>query len=133
MAPDGRRAMTRRGRRRMPRAACAGFLLLLASCSSTSMYDTSGYKHCVYQMTATPDAVEVDMQIATMEGVLERARAADQRVAPGIHAHLGYLYSLRGDMDSTLAAFLSEKELYPEATVYIDGLLARMQVPAESN
>ncbi len=126
--------MSEHKKRSLSARACATggvAALLMSSCTTPGMYDTSGYRECVYQMTATPDAVDVETQIGSLEAVVERARAADRRVAPGIHAHLGYLYSLRGDMDGTVAAFLAEKELYPESTVYIDGLLARMNHPQE--
>jgi hypothetical protein len=49
-------------------------------------------------------------------------------VPPGFHAHLGMLYSMTGKSNDQIAAqFEDEKRLFPESTVYMDFLLAKMK------
>ena len=100
--------------------------LLLAGCAGTGMYDTAGYEECVCELTLTPDSIDIEGQVVMLEELVNRVQANGHRVAPGIHAHLGYLYALRGDMDGAIAAFLTEKETYPESTVFVDGVLDRL-------
>lgn len=101
--------------------------LALASCGGTrSLYAWGEYEESVFTVCAQPDAIDVGREVERLVQLVKASAEAKVDVAPGVHAHLGYLYSLQGDLDTATAAFLSEKELYPESTVFIDGLLARI-------
>lgn len=114
------------GRRQLTWAA-ALLCLSLAACGSTrSLYAWGEYEESVYAVCAEPDAIDVGREVERLVQLVKASAEAKVNVAPGVHAHLGYLYSLQGDLDTATAAFLSEKELYPESTVFIDGLLARI-------
>jgi len=106
-------------------------LLLLwvaAACTSTrGLYGWGAYDDSVHDVIVDEGSVDLDREIQRMVELVEKAVSLSRRVPPGLHAHLGYLYYLRGDVDSATAAFLSEKEIYPESTVFVDGLLARMK------
>lgn len=99
---------------------------LAAACRSPSLYEWGGYEDSVYAVTRSAGEVDVGAEIERLTQVVERSRQRDKPVPPGVHAHLGYLHSLAGDLDTAVAAFESEKEQYPEATVFIDGILQRM-------
>lgn len=99
----------------------------LTACQGTSLYEWGGYEASVYEVTRSAGEVDVAAEIERLTQVVVRSRERDKPVPPGLHAHLGYLYSLSGDLDSAVAAFESEKEQYPEATVFVDGVLARMR------
>jgi hypothetical protein len=48
-------------------------------------------------------------------------------VPPGYHAHLGFLYFQVGKPDQALQSLQTEKALFPESTVYMDRLIARIK------
>ena len=109
-------------------AARLALLLTLASCGAPrGLYLWDGYEDSVRQMTSPEADLDVDAQIEAMRTLVERSREGGRPVAPGIHAQLGYLYSLRGDIDNAVAALESEAELYPESRVFIEGLLERLK------
>lgn len=112
----------------MSRASRAGWipaLLVWSACqSSSSLYEWDGYEDSVYTVTAG-DA-DVGAEIARIQKALQRGADEDKKAPPGMHAHLGYLYLIDGDPDNAAAAFETERELYPESTAFIDGLLERL-------
>ena len=130
MEADGRQM---NNRCRLYRAAALLCLPLAACGSSRSLYAWGEYEESVYAVCAEPDAIDVGREVERLVQLVKASAEAKVNVAPGVHAHLGYLYSLQGDLDSATAAFLSEKELYPESTVFIDGLLARLDARTGRN
>lgn len=77
-------------------------------------------------MYANPDAAPPPVQIARLSADIENARAKGIAVPPGVHAHLGYMYLLQGNEAAAVDEFSSERELYPESAVFIDGLLKKL-------
>jgi len=113
-------------RRPLIRAAALLCATLTACGGTRSLYAWGDYEESVYAVCAEPGAIDVGREVERLVQLVKASGEAKVDVAPGVHAHLGYLYSLQGDLDTATAAFLSEKELYPESTVFIDGLLARI-------
>ena len=99
-------------------------LLACSACQSPSRYEWGGYEDSVYAVTAA--SADVGAEIGRIQYALQRGVDHDKRAPPGMHAHLGYLYLIAGDSGNAAAAFETEKELYPESTVFIDGLIARL-------
>ncbi len=112
-------------------AALSAAALLLASgagCAKpTSIYRWGVYENLIYNMYANPGEADPSTQIAQLTADIARTHAAGQRVPPGVHAHLGFLYYTQGQVDLAYQEFSTEKELFPESTTFVDGLLARMQ------
>ncbi|MEM8709660.1 MAG: DUF4810 domain-containing protein [Planctomycetota bacterium] len=99
----------------------------LASCQQNrSLYRWGNYEDSVWNVTHAEGAADLDAEIAAFGELIERSRQTDRPVAPGMHAHLGLLYSMKGQLDAAQAAFESERELYPESSAFIDGLIQRM-------
>jgi hypothetical protein len=100
---------------------------LLAGCASASrpLYYWGHYEDLIYAMYATPGAVDATTQIETLEADYQKARAENQPVPPGFHAHLGVLYYQAGKLDQARQQFLTEKTQYPESAIFMDGLLNR--------
>jgi hypothetical protein len=67
-----------------------------------------------------------EKQIETLEKDYQSARAANQRLPPGWHAHLAYLYYETGKTDQARQELLTEKAEFPESTVIMDRLLANL-------
>jgi len=65
--------------------------------------------------------------VILLEEDVKRAVAEGKRVPPGVHAQIGFLYYSTGDLADAREHFLTERELFPESAVFIDGVLARME------
>lgn len=100
-------------------------LLLLAGCSTKadkSLYNWDNYQTTVYQYYQG-DKVGPEEQIASLKESIEKSRATNKAVPPGLHAQLGLLYANTGHTDLALQEFNTEKSLFPESATYMDFLL----------
>jgi hypothetical protein len=78
-------------------------------------------------MYSDPGKVPIEEQLQNLEQDYQKARSVDKPVPPGYHAHMGYLYFQLGKTDQALQSFVTEKTLFPESTVYMDRLIARIK------
>ena len=109
--------------------------LVLAACGSTQHIDTSLYQwgkgeqaDSVYQsLTHEGDPQE---QLQKLEILTQDLKG--KKIAPGLYAQLGLLYNQAGDANKAAAAFNREAELFPEAKPYMQFLLNRGKIPAET-
>ncbi|WP_413529067.1 DUF4810 domain-containing protein [Rahnella inusitata] len=100
-------------------------LLLLAGCSpkaDKSLYNWDNYQTTVYQYYQG-DKVGPEEQIASLKESIEKSRATNKAVPPGLHAQLGLLYANTGHTDLAFQEFNTEKRLFPESATYMDFLL----------
>lgn len=103
-------------------------IVTLAGCSTPRQTFYWGhYEDMVYGMYFEPGNADSVTQITTLQEDIETSAAKGLRIAPGIHAHLGYLYALDGNMALAIDEFETEKALFPESAVLIDGMLGRLQ------
>ncbi len=102
-------------------------LVLLAGCAAPTLYSWGHYEELIYAFYAAPGKVSPEMQIEKLEEDYQKARAANQRVPPGFHAHLGYLYFQIGKMDQARQEFETEKVQFPESAVFMDRLLSNLK------
>ncbi|HUJ18239.1 MAG TPA: DUF4810 domain-containing protein [Nitrospirota bacterium] len=102
---------------------------ILAGCAPKhpQLYQWGSYEAQVYALYSDPGKVPIEEQLQQLERDYQRARAADKPVPPGYHAHVGYLYFQLGKTDQALQSFETEKILFPESTVYMDRLIARIK------
>lgn len=98
--------------------------LLLGGCANgpQSMYTWGNYQTIVYQYYQK-DRSSHEEQIAQLNETIEKARADNRPVPPGLHAHLGLLYAHQGKGTEAQQEFLAEKVQYPESGPYMDFLL----------
>ena len=96
---------------------------LLAGCSAPpqSLYQWDAYQPTVYQYYQ--DDNTLDEQVSALELSIEKAKARQRTVAPGLHAHLGLLYANSGREQQAFAQFALEKSLFPESATFMDFLL----------
>jgi hypothetical protein len=101
----------------------------LAGCASRpqSLYTWGNYEDLVYTSHASPGAVPPEKQIEILEEDFHKAAANNQRMPPGWHANLGYLYIQTGRMDAGRQELLNEKAQFPESGVFVDRLLANLK------
>jgi hypothetical protein len=102
---------------------------LLSGCAHQKppLYHWGEYENLVYDMYVNPGKADPGTQIVELSEDIQQASALGQRVPPGVHAHLGYMYYIQGNPDEARHEFLIERELFPESKVFIDGMLQRLQ------
>lgn len=116
-----------------------GWMLLALGCAGPPpLYDWGIYEELLWEGYKTDqgggDPAE---QLARLDLDVQRIVGSGGRVPPGVHAHLGFLRFSMGDLAAAREHFLEERDLFPESSVFINGLLARMEgsgpVPAVEN
>lgn len=102
-------------------------VVLLGACVTppTPLYYWGEYEPLLLKQHQEPDSMAVADKIILLNNDIILAQENGLKVAPGFYAHLGYLYFQDGDIGAGETAFLREKELFPEATHFVDGLLER--------
>ncbi len=81
----------------------------------------------IYNMYEKPGSETPSEQVSKVVQTIQEAEQSGKRVAPGMYAHLGYLYALLGDSKSSRMAFDAEKRLFPESAHWVDGMLQRAE------
>jgi hypothetical protein len=109
----------------------AAVSLALTACASAppATYNWGSYEEVIYASYVSHDDVPAERQIELLEKDYQAARAANQRLPPGWHAHLGYLYYQIGHVDQARQEFSTEKAQFPESAVFVDRLLANVKKP----
>jgi hypothetical protein len=102
---------------------------MLAGCAPKKplLYQWGSYEDQIYAMYSDTGKVPIEAQLQSLEQDYQKARSADRQVPPGYHAHVGYLYFQLGKIDQAFQSFETEKALFPESTVYMDRLIARIK------
>lgn len=101
--------------------------LTLTACATPSIYSWGKYEEIVYDTYNNPGNTTPEKEIAQMEKDYQKARSNNQPVHPGFHAHLGYLYYQVGKFDAAQREFETEKKKFPESSVFMDRLLAKLK------
>jgi hypothetical protein len=103
-------------------------VLLCAACEPVQqpLYDWGSYEDELYAMWIKPGSADPVASSARIEADIQRIEGSGRAVAPGVRAHLGWLYWQQGLVGDARSAFEEEKARYPEATVFVDGILARL-------
>ena len=97
--------------------------VLFNGCTTTTpLYNWGDYQNQVYARFS--DNANPEQQIAQLEKTLQTNKH-NKPAPPGFHAHLGLLYGETGQVDKMREQFIIEKNLYPEATTFMDFLLTR--------
>jgi len=102
-------------------------LMTLTGCAGKKeIFYWGDYENLIYGMYMEPGTADSTTQISKLSADIQQAEAKDMPIAPGINAHLGYMYALEGDIGQAKAAFLTEKTLFPESASFIDGMMSRI-------
>lgn len=104
---------------------------MLAGCATgpPPLYRWGIYEELIYQPYKNPGQSDPVTDASRLAEDVARTDAEGKAVPPGVHAHLGFLYATQGNLGLARAHFEREKGLYPESTVFIDGILDRMEQP----
>ena len=100
-------------------------VVALTGCAAPNrLYNWDQYQSTVYQYYQQ-DKTSPEEQIASLQEAIEKSRAKDKPVPPGLHAHLGLLYAKTAHGPEAVREFEQEKALFPEAAPFMDFLLAK--------
>jgi hypothetical protein len=110
-------------------AFVAGTLVLAGCAAAPTQYAWGSYEDVVYASYLSRNDVPAEQQIESLERDYQAARAANKRLPPGWHAHLGYLYYETGKVQQARQELLTEKAEFPESAVFVDRLLANLKKP----
>jgi hypothetical protein len=102
-------------------------MALLSGCAAPTLYTWGRYEELVYLAYAAPGKASPEMQVEKLEQDYQEAWAANRRMPPGFHAHLGYLYFQLGRLDQARQQFETEKAEFPEAAVFMDRLVKNLE------
>ncbi|MBD2803547.1 DUF4810 domain-containing protein [Xenorhabdus sp. 42] len=100
--------------------------MLLVGCAQApkTMYVWEDYQPALYQYYQQ-DKTSPQEQLQALRNVIEKAKAKDKPVPPGLHAQMGLLYSKIGNLEYAFQQFEIEKKLFPESAQYMDFLLSK--------
>lgn len=105
------------------------FALLNQGCAhKAGLYYWGNYEDIVYDIYLNPGEADVQTQLYRLNETIERAENNGMRVPPGLYAHLGMVYAQAGEANLAREALLQEKALFPESSVFIDGILSRSKL-----
>ena len=101
-------------------------VVFLAGCATPTTYYWGEYEEQVYVMYVAPDQGTAAEQIEVLELDLEKAGSKNQQLAPGIRAHMGFLYYQLGRQDEARQAFEAEKQAFPESAQLMDRFIRKL-------
>lgn len=106
---------------------CATSVLFVGcAAKDNSIYSWGSYQQHLYTVQVKPEKADPLKQIRDLQKDIEKAKAKNKPVAPGIYAHLGYQYSLVGNKQKAREYLKLEQQLYPESSVYIQRILKQL-------
>lgn len=100
--------------------------LLLGSCTSSQLYNWSGYDDAVYSYTKTSDEKSLAELIKVYEKIIKHPGTSN-RPAPGICADYGYLLLKKGEKEKGIALLKQEIAYYPESAVFVGRIIKRAE------
>lgn len=101
--------------------------LLVSGCATPepTLYRWGIYEQIMYKAYGDDGSDPVNDAIELAQD-MARTEAEGALVPPGARVHLGYLYFSQGNLNEARALFEKEREIFPESTAFIDGMLERM-------
>ncbi len=111
-------------------AIAALFMLILSACAQPKpLYIYDDYSESYYHNKKTVTEENRLKLEASMEKAIENSpKSLSGRVAPGMYANLGYMYLQEGDAKKALSNFEKEKQIYPEATLFMDRIISKVVI-----
>lgn len=103
-------------------------LVLATGCvpAHVDHYYWGQYESLIYDMYVKDGAADPGTQIDKLTADIQQAASLGRPVPPGVHAHLGIMHASVGNIAKAEDAFATEKQLYPESAVLIDGMMKRV-------
>jgi len=102
--------------------------ITLVGCASAPkpLYSWGEFPNQTYLALSLPEKASPQDQVLKLEKDVEKAKAKNLAVPPGLYAHLGMQYLNMNDAPRAIQYFELERQVYPESTVLMDRLLKKM-------
>ena len=102
--------------------------LSLVGCATAPkfLYSWGEFPQQTYLTLSLPEKATPQDQVLKLEKDIEKAKAKNLAVPPGMYAHLGLQYLNMNDAPRAIQYFDLERQVYPESTVLMDRLLKKM-------
>lgn len=104
-------------------------LLLLQSggiaCARKTIYDWGSYNPAVYRFYNSEPPYDVSEDIELLGTEIEKTPVG--RVPPGKAAHLGMLYSMKGENARAKEYLSLEKKMFPESAALMNRLILKLK------
>lgn len=107
--------------------AFISFLFTACATTNTDQYYWGSYEDLIYKMYAKPGEATPEIQIEQLNTDIQKAEEAGKPVAPGIYAHLGFMYQLANYPLKSEQSFERELSLYPDSQVLIDRIMTNIK------
>lgn len=106
-------------------------VIILVGCGAQPakpLYNYASYSdsYYAYKKNMTEEST-LQLEKSIQEAINGTENSRSGRVAPGMHANLGYLYLKAGKANEAIASFTMEKTIYPESTLFMDKLINRIK------
>lgn len=104
-------------------------LMLLTACGPKSkpMYYFGDSSSTLYAYKKAPSDESFVQMKKSIQEVIEHSEQNGIAIAPGTFANIGYINLMEGNPDQAIAYFNKEKQLYPEATVFMDRMIQKVE------
>ena len=103
---------------------------VVAACAPSTRFEWANYESGLYAYHTNPE--HRGRYRESIEAAIERGEATD-RVAPGLHAELGYLYWEDGDRETARQHFSEEMSLFPESRLFLGRYMSGAEAQADQN
>tara|TARA_B110001454_G_C12659071_1_gene408752 strand:+ start:701 stop:1051 length:351 start_codon:yes stop_codon:yes gene_type:complete len=100
--------------------------IFLAGCQTTKpMYQYENYAESFYSMKKEGGDETAKEWKISLESIIEKSKEKAVRVPPGVYANLGYIHLKANNSKGAIIFFEQEKQIYPEATKFMDNLIQK--------
>lgn len=100
----------------------------LVGCTSSGskpLYSWGQYPEQSYLLLSASEKTSPEKQIIILEKDIEKAKAKNEAIPPGLYAHLGLLNLDIQQPQRATTYFELERQIYPESTILMDRLLQK--------
>lgn len=104
-----------------------GLAIILSGCAAKQkpMYVYGDYSESFYALKREAgDETSVKWK-SSLENIISQSNAKAMRVPPGVYANLGFIYLKANDKSKAVEYFELEKNIYPEAEVFMNNLIKK--------
>jgi hypothetical protein len=103
-------------------------VFLVLSCTTQKpLYTWANYEVTSYNYLKNSDEKSTQELIETYKQIIEKQKGSRGMVPPGVYADYGFLLLQANKTEEGKAMLLKEISLYPEAQVFIDRILKKLE------
>ena len=108
-------------------------VIIIQGCTTTKpLFYWGEYETLIHDMYLRPGDAPPRVQIEKLTADIQKAESRGLPVAPGVYAHLGFMYAMEGKVVDAEAALQQEIALFPESRTLIEAMLRRARTTFES-